>query len=99
MTALRTPLDQVLASDISDRAFRLYAALVLNTSGGWVALADIADRAALNSHEARGPLAELSSAGLAEKNRRWISHLKTHRAYVRLFDATSGTGVVGEDAA
>ncbi|MFF9901210.1 hypothetical protein [Streptomyces longispororuber] len=84
MTPCTTPLDEVLASGISDRAFRLYCALILAATDAWVPLADLAERTGLTSHEARGPLGELASAGLAEKDRRWVPGLKSNRAYARL---------------
>ncbi|MGW2550141.1 hypothetical protein [Streptomyces sp. NPDC001635] len=95
MTNLPIALSTALASDITDRAFRLYAALIFTGTHDWSALADLANNAALTSHEARGPLLELCSAGLAVKERRWVPTLKTHRAYVRLAEpvTTAPAGV------
>ncbi|MEU1592754.1 hypothetical protein ABZ468_07810 [Streptomyces sp. NPDC005708] len=89
MTNLPVALSKALASDITDRAFRLYAALLFTGSHDWSALTDLANSAALTSHEARGPLLELCTAGLTEKERRWVPELKTHRAYVRLLEAVA----------
>src|SRR5262249_35847531 len=89
MTNLPVALSAALASDITDRAFRLYAALLFTGSHDWSALTDLANSAALTSHEARLPLLELCTAGLAEKERRWVPELKPPRAYVRLLEAAA----------
>lgn len=60
-------LNQRLASDISDRAFRLYCAAVISSRGEWVHIPALAAQCALTPHQARRPVAELLAAGLLER--------------------------------
>ncbi|MFD3514931.1 hypothetical protein [Streptomyces sp. NPDC058657] len=58
-----------LAEDISDRAFRLYCHLVLDSRDTWITVQDLADACNVTNHQARKPLAELRGAGMAESRR------------------------------
>ncbi|MGI5337638.1 hypothetical protein ACQEVS_09705 [Streptomyces sp. CA-181903] len=65
----RTHLAPALAEGISDRAFRLYCYLVLESDGEWVTVQDAADACNLTNHQSRGPLSELRKQGMAESRR------------------------------
>ena len=65
----RTNHVPALAEGISDRAFRLYCYLVLESDGGWVTVQDAADACNLTNHQAREPLSELRDACMAESRR------------------------------
>ncbi|RZU28189.1 hypothetical protein EV284_6355 [Streptomyces sp. BK022] len=82
----------VLASDISDRAFRLYVVLALRPDNDWISCQDVATAVGMKSHEIRMPLAELRRVGLAERERRYERHSKnrkTWHTYVRLLPAST----------
>lgn len=88
-----TALEQELATDISDRAFRLYCVLVLRTAGQWTPLNAMAEGCGLTNHEARRPLAELLQARLAVKKRVYVTGTtgrKTWQTRVRLAEDTTG---------
>ncbi|MEU6755965.1 hypothetical protein [Streptomyces sp. NPDC046685] len=85
-------LAQELATGISDRAFRLYCLLVLRTAGQWTPLSVMAEGCGLTNHEARQPLSELTGAGLAVKQRVYVTGStgrKTWQTRVRLAEDTS----------
>ena len=79
MTAITTPaqpggatgLNEILASAISDRAFRLYAALALSEAGTWLGFDQATRAAGLTSHAARPALTELCRAGMVVKRLEW----------------------------
>ncbi|MFE0058641.1 hypothetical protein [Streptomyces sp. NPDC059003] len=71
-----TPIAPAVAGEISDRAFRLYCYLVLESDGGWVTVQDVADGCNLTNHQAREPLSELRGAGMAESRR--VYEMGTH---------------------
>ncbi|MEU1311076.1 hypothetical protein ABZ419_19600 [Streptomyces cinnamoneus] len=82
-----THIAPALAEGISDRAFRLYCYLVLESDGGWVTVQDAADACNLTNHQAREPLSELRKEGMAESRRVYEmgSHgRKTWHTYFRL---------------
>lgn len=58
-----------LAGGISDRAFRLYCYLVLESDGDWITVQGAADACNLTNHQAREPFSELREAGMAESRR------------------------------
>ncbi|MFE3139607.1 hypothetical protein [Streptomyces scopuliridis] len=64
-----THITPALAGGITDRAFRLYCYLVLESDGDWVTVQDAADACNLTNHQAREPLSELREAGMAESRR------------------------------
>ncbi|MFD9190435.1 hypothetical protein ACFWCA_19655 [Streptomyces phaeochromogenes] len=98
MTTTDAPsLEQVLASDISATAFRLYVGLALRTQGEWVSIPRLVGHCNLGPYQARKPLAELQEAGLIEKNRRYerdeVTGHRTNRTYYRLPNDTSEASV------
>ncbi|MGW3628371.1 hypothetical protein [Streptomyces sp. NPDC000880] len=92
MNSPRTALEPALATDISDRAFRLYCYLVLRTSGEWVTIPTMAAACGLNPYQARAPFAELRDAAMVETDRVYEpgdTGRKTWRTYVRLPEDTA----------
>ncbi|MFJ4988720.1 hypothetical protein ACIP9H_33590 [Streptomyces sp. NPDC088732] len=91
-TTQHAELQPALASGISDRAFRLYCALVLTTTGEWTAIPKVAAECRITPHQARGPLTQLVDKSLIERERVYetgSSGRKTWHTYVRLIeDAT-----------
>ncbi|MEE1764436.1 hypothetical protein [Streptomyces sp. SP18BB07] len=89
---MATPTDVLapaLASDISDRAFRVLHVLALHTDGGWTAVPVVAAKLGMKPHQVRGALAELCTERLAEKDRRYElgdTGRKTWHTYFRLVD-------------
>ncbi|MFE7072540.1 hypothetical protein ACFU96_20915 [Streptomyces sp. NPDC057620] len=96
-TTVAPSLEQVLASDISATAFRLYFCLALRTRGEWVSIPRLVVRCNLEPYQARKPLAELQEAGLIEKDRRHerdeLTGHRTNRTYFRLPNDTSEASV------
>lgn len=92
MTTPTDVLDPALASDISDRAFRLLCAVTTHPTDGdtpWVTLPPIAKRMRLTPHQVRQALAELRDARMVVTERRYemgSTGRKTWRTYVRLVD-------------
>lgn len=74
---------------LSDRAHRVLFQLALHPDGEWVAVASICKGLSLNSHQVRGALNELRTAGMAERRRCYDGKRRTHRTYFRLTDTTS----------
>ncbi|OEJ21008.1 hypothetical protein [Streptomyces subrutilus] len=88
----QTVLDPALATDISDRAFRLYTVLVLRTSGEWTAIPSLAAALGLTPHQVRFPLSELRASAMVETNRVYETgehDRKTWHTYVRLPEDTT----------
>ncbi|MCX4677589.1 hypothetical protein OG413_20165 [Streptomyces sp. NBC_01433] len=76
-----------LAGGISDRSFRLYCYLVLQSDGEWVTVQDAADACNLTNHQAREPLAGLREAGMVESRRVYemgVRGRKTWHTHFRL---------------
>ncbi|MGW1275472.1 hypothetical protein ACWD4V_00750 [Streptomyces tsukubensis] len=74
------------AGGISDRAFRLYFHLALQTDGAWISFQSTADACNLSNHQIREPFAELRRVGMAESRRVYETAAggsKTWRTYVR----------------
>ncbi|MET8696820.1 hypothetical protein ABZV65_30270 [Streptomyces bauhiniae] len=93
MTTPAETVATVVASDISDRAFRLYVVIALH-GDAWMSCQDIATAVGMKSHEIRMPLAELRRVGLVERERRYERHAKnrkTWHTYVRLTPAGTTT--------
>ncbi|MFF4543590.1 hypothetical protein ACFY1J_04995 [Streptomyces sp. NPDC001406] len=92
MTTPTDVLDPALASDISDRAFRLFCAITTHPADAddpWVAIPPIAERMRLTPHQVRLPLAELRKANMVVSQRRYetgSTGRKTWHTYVRLVD-------------
>ncbi|MFK0290715.1 hypothetical protein ACIQU6_09580 [Streptomyces sp. NPDC090442] len=93
MSTRTVDLAPVLAGDVSDRAFRLYRHLVLDSRSHWDTLQAVADACNLTNHQARWPLAELRSRAMVESRRanEMGNHgRKTWRTYARIAEANSG---------
>ncbi|WP_328491191.1 hypothetical protein [Streptomyces zaomyceticus] len=76
---------------LSDRAHRIQSQLSRHHADGeWVAVASICDGLGLNSHEIRSALAELVTAGVAQRQRSFICRdgRRTHCTSFRLTDNT-----------
>ncbi|MFG2986143.1 hypothetical protein ACGFYQ_33660 [Streptomyces sp. NPDC048258] len=87
-----TAVVQELATDISDRAFRLYCVFVLRTSGEWTTVPALAAACGLKHHQVRAPLTELHRAALIERDRVYQkagAGRMTWRTYFRLPEDTS----------
>lgn len=95
MTTPTDVLDPALASDISDRAFRLFCAITTHPTDGdnpWVTLPPIAERMRLTPHQVRQALTELRDARMVVTERRYemgSTGRKTWRTYVRPADDAS----------
>lgn len=80
------------ARKLSDRAHRIVFTLAVY-GGEWVDVTTICTSLGLNSHQVRGALNELISAGMAERERRRkrseTGCRRTHRTYFRLTDETT----------
>ncbi|MFG2865434.1 FaeA/PapI family transcriptional regulator [Streptomyces sioyaensis] len=82
-----TDIGPARAGGISDRAFRLYCYLALESDGGWVGVQDAADACNLTNHQAREPLSELRKEGMVESQRVYemgAHGRKTWHTYFRL---------------
>ncbi|MFD7334950.1 hypothetical protein ACFV98_02955 [Streptomyces violascens] len=87
----QTDIAPALAGGISDRAFRLYCYLVLESDGDWVTVQDAADACNLTNHQAREPLSELREALMAESRRVYemgVHGRKTWHTHFRLQETT-----------
>ncbi|MEU1275389.1 hypothetical protein [Streptomyces sp. NPDC005799] len=78
----------VQTQKFSDRAHRILFELALHPDGEWVDVTSIYSSLGLNSHQVRGALTELRTAGMAERKRRMArsqaTGRRTHRTYFRL---------------
>lgn len=78
------------ALKFSDRAHRVLFELALHPEGAWVDVTSIYTSLGLNSHEVRGALTELRTAGMTERKRHMArsrtTGRRTHRTYFRLTD-------------
>ncbi|MCG8971727.1 hypothetical protein [Streptomyces sp. CL12-4] len=100
MTTANATLDQGLAADISDRAFRLYCVLVLRSNGEWMTIPRLARQCKLTPHQARGPVTELHAVGLLERKLRYETHQgrRSKVTYFRLAnDAPGEAWISGPD--
>ncbi|MFK0279567.1 helix-turn-helix domain-containing protein [Streptomyces sp. NPDC090499] len=86
-----TKSTRIEATDLSDRAFRVLCQLALYPRGAWVDVPSVADGLKVKPHAVRRALAELRTAGVAERDRRFIrdGDRPTHRTYFRLTNETS----------
>ncbi|NEA53611.1 Rrf2 family transcriptional regulator [Streptomyces sp. SID13666] len=85
-----TRLDPALAHTMSDRAFRLYASLVLHGRTEWTSVSAVAQCVGMSNHQVRGSLAELRGSGLIRSQRKYVtgaSGRRTSQVSVRLTDA------------
>ncbi|WP_399554059.1 hypothetical protein [Streptomyces anulatus] len=95
-------LEHRLDTAMSDRAFRVFCVLVLRTAGEWRDIPYVADAVNLTTHEIRSTIAELHTAGLIRKERRYetgVSGRKTWHTYIALTDDTTPLSSAVEDAA
>ncbi|MFE2188560.1 MarR family transcriptional regulator [Streptomyces sp. NPDC059455] len=82
--------------DLSDRAFRVLHTLTLHPEGDWVDVGAICTSLGLTSHQVRRALLDLHTAGMAERDRRYVrdeTGRRTHRTYFRLTDDISEASV------
>ncbi|MEU6460356.1 hypothetical protein [Streptomyces sp. NPDC046976] len=79
-------------SALSDRAFRVFYHLSLQTPGEWIEVPRLAKALNVKPHALRPALTELCNAGFAERDRRYLrarGRRPTSRTYFRLTDTTS----------
>ncbi|MFI1012686.1 hypothetical protein [Streptomyces sp. NPDC020965] len=87
-----THIPPALAGGISDRAFRLYCYLVLESDGDWATVQAAADACNLTNHQAREPLSELRAEGMVESRRVYemgVHGRKTWHTHFRLSHESS----------